>query len=330
MSYKNMKYKYSTLLLMLILLTKSVIYAQQQPLYSQFTYNKYLFNPAVAGSDHVGTLHLSAYEQWIGFAGAPKFHTASFDTRFFQEVRKPRRSILKKLKIFKPENVGGGVQFFTEKYGPLSHTGLVGSYTYHLAMEKQQLSFGLSSTFSNLGLKSSDILLSDEQTDLLVLGENTRRWILDFDFGIFLRSKEYFAGYSIHHLSRSAIQWGGSIESDYRQGRIHYLMAGYKYEISSKLSLEPSTLIKLSEKQKDQIDLSMVCTISTNYWCGMAYKTSNILSVFGGFKYDRYMICYAFDYSLNPIRSYSLGSHEIQIAIQFGDETSRYKWLNTY
>jgi type IX secretion system PorP/SprF family membrane protein len=325
-----MRYKYSILLLILILLTKYSLLAQQQPLYSQFTFNKYLFNPAVAGSEQVATIHVSAYEQWIGFAGAPKFHTASFDSRFFREVRKPRRSILKKLKFFKPENVGGGAQFFTEKYGPLSHTGLVGSYTYHLAMEKQQLSFGFSSILSNLGLKSSDIALSDEQADLLVLGENTRRWILDFDFGIFLRSKEYFAGYSVHHLSRSALQWGGSIETDYRQGRLHYLMAGYKYEVSSKLSFEPSTLIKIAEKQKDQIDLNIVCTISSNYWCGMAYKTSKIFSVFGGLKYDRYMFCYSFDYSLSPIRSYSMGSHEIHIAIQFGDESSRYKWLNTY
>jgi type IX secretion system PorP/SprF family membrane protein len=325
-----MKYSYPILLLLLILVDRSASLAQQQPLYSQFVFNKYLFNPAVAGSEQVATLRVSAYEQWVGFAGAPKFHTACFDSRLFRQIRKPKRSILKNLKFLRPENIGGGVQVFNEKYGPLSHTGLTGSYTYHVKMDKHQLSFGLSSTFSNLGLKSSDIILSDEQPDLLVLGENTRRWILDFDFGIFLQAKEYFAGYSVHHLSRSAIQWGGSIESDYRQGRLHYFMGGYKYELTPNLILEPATLIKISEKYKDQIDLSLTCTISKNYWCGISYKTSKTLSVYGGLTYDRYLFCYAFDYNLSSIRSYSGGSHEIHIAIQFGDETTRYKWLNTY
>lgn len=330
MSYIKKIYINSTLVLLLILLTGSVLLAQQQPLYSQFAFNKYLFNPAVAGSDQITTIHLSAYEQWAGFKGAPKYHSASVDSRIFRPDRKPRRSILKNLKFLKPENIGAGLQVFNEIYGPLSHTGLSGSYTYHVKMENHQLSFGLSSTLSNLGLKSSDIILSDEQEDLLVLGDNTRRWMVDFDFGIFLQSKDYFAGYSVHHISRSAMQWGGSIDADYRQGRQHYFMAGYKYEVSPMLILEPTTLIKLSEKQKDQIDLSLIGTISSNYWCGLSYKTSKILSVFGGLQYDRYLFCYAFDLNLSSIMSYSMGSHEILLAIQLGDETKRYKWLNTY
>jgi type IX secretion system PorP/SprF family membrane protein len=304
--------------------------AQQQPLYSQFTFNKFLFNPAVAGSDNLTVIKVSAYEQWTGFKGAPKFHTASFDTRIFQENRKPRVNIRKKFKLFKPGTVGVGVQLFNEKYGPLSNTGLSATYSYHIKLGSRQLSLGISSVISNMGLKSSDIVLSDEIDDMAVLGDNTRRWITDFNFGIYFLDQNYFAGYSIHHLSRSAIQWGGTSETDYMIGRQHYLMGGYRFAIADDYQLIPSALFKISEVGKSQMDINVQCTIKENYWCGLTYKTSKALSIFGGLQYDRYSIGYSFDYHLSDIRKANYGSHEILLAVQLGEMTRRYKWLNTY
>ena len=304
--------------------------AQQQPLYSQFTFNRFLFNPAVAGSDQTTVIQLAGYEQWAGFSGAPRFHTASFDTRIFEQSRKPRRNIRKKFKLFKPGTVGAGIQVFNERYGPLGNTGVTAAYTYHMKMESRQLSLGVAPVLSNLGLKSSDIILSDDEFDQVVEGDRTRRWILDFNFGAYLTDRQYFAGYSVHHLSKSAIQWGGTADTDYDIGRQHYFMGGYRYEVTSDIMLEPAMLIKISEIQKNQMDLSIKCTIKKDYWCGLSYKTSKTMSVFGGLQFERYYFCYAFDYNLSPIRKTSYGSHEILLAVQLGDISKRYRWLNTY
>ena len=320
---------YFPVLLVSVLFTQEA-FSQQQPIYSQFTFNKYLFNPAVAGSEQIPVIHLSAYEQWIGFKGAPKFHTASFDSRIFQKTREPRRNIRLKFKLFKPGTIGAGVQLFTEKYGALSHTGLAATYTYHIMLGSHQLSLGVSPVISNLGLRSSDIVLSDDQFDALLEGDNTRRWIVDFNFGVYLMKSEYFAGYSIHHLSRSALQWGGTVDADYRLGRQHYFMGGYKYSYSEKLLFEPSMLLKISENSKDQMDINVKCTISETYWCGLSFKTSKTLSVFGGLRYDRYLFCYAFDLTLTPIRKFNYGSHELLLAVQLGQTIRRYRWLDTY
>ena len=322
-----MRKQHIIILLLILTFHTAKLYCQQQPLYSQFTFNKYLFNPAVAGSEPVNIIQLSAYEQWLGFKGAPKFHTASFNTRIFKQSRRPRRSVRLTLKIFKPGTVG---QLFNEKYGTLTHTGLTGTYSYHIKMGPQQLSFGFSPVISNLGLRSSDIVLPDNYFDQLIEGDNTRRWIIDFDFGFYLMRRDYFAGYSVHHISESALQWGGTIDADYRIGRQHYFMGGYKYYYSSNWVFEPSMLIKLSEDRKNQMDISLKCTISENYWCGISYKTSKTLSLFGGLKYDRYFFCYAFDYNLTSIRKVNYGSHEILLAVQLGATTQRYRWLNTY
>lgn len=314
----------------ILLSAHRLLLAQQQPLYSQFDNNKYLFNPAVAGSDVVTTVHFNAYEQWLGFKGAPKFHVFSIDSKVFNKDHRPRRNIRKKFNLRLPKNIGLGAQLFNEKYGPLSQSGFVGTYTYFLRMRDNQLSFGLSSVISNFGLNASDVILSDDNQDDLVEGDKTRRWIVDFDFGMYFSGENYFAGYSVHHVSKSEMQWGGSIDTDYRLGRMHYFMAGYKQEIANDVKIQPSALFKFSENQKYQMDINLKCEFAKSYWAGMSYKTSKILSVFAGVQYDRYIFCYSFDYTLTPIRKVSYGSHEIHIAMRLGNETSRYKWLNSY
>jgi type IX secretion system PorP/SprF family membrane protein len=317
-------------ILPLILLLPINTYSQQQPLYSQFTFNRYLFNPAVAGCEQITTIKATGYEQWVGFKGAPKFHTLSFDSRVFTDTQKPRRNVRKKFKLSKPGTIGAGGYFFNEKYGLLSHTGVAATYSYHIKLGSQQLSFGLSPVLSNLGVKSSDVVLPDDEFDQLLEGDKTNRWIIDFNFGIFLMSKDYFAGYSIHHLTSAALQWGGSLDEDYQLRRQHYLMGGYKYEATSDLYIEPSMMLRIPEGSKVQLDITFQTTIKRDYWCGLTYKTSKTLSVFGGLQLDRYLFSYAFDYNLSQIRKYSYGSHEIMLAVQLGENTHRYKWLNTY
>lgn len=316
----------------LLLLTgiSATVSGQSQPLYSQFTFNRYLFNPAAAGSDHTTMIKATGYEQWVGFKGAPKFHTLSFDSRIFTDSRKPRRNIKRRFKLIKPGSVGAGAIVFNEKYGPLSHTGVAATYSYHIDMRDRQLSFGVSPVLSNLGLKSSDIILPDDEFDDLLVGDNTRRWIMDFNFGIYLMEKSYFAGYSIHHLTGSVLQWGGSIEDDYQLKRNHYLMGGYRYDISPELVFEPAAMLKIPEGGSAQFDLSLKTIYRKDYWFGLSYKTSRIMSVFGGLMVDRYYFCYAFDYNVSKVGTYSYGSHEILLGVRLGEMTKRYRWLNTY
>jgi len=286
-----------------------------------------LFNPAFAGSEQLTSIKLTGYEQWVGYSGAPKFHTLSFDGRIFLDTKKPKRNVRKKFKLIKPGSVGGGVTVFNEKTGPLSHTGISATYSYHIKIDKQQLSLGISPVLTNLSLKTSELIPSDEIPDALLQGS---RWIMDFNFGAFFLAKDYFAGYSIHHITGSIMQWGGTGNNKYPLKRQHYLMGGYKYEFSPDFALEPSTLIKIKEGSKVEADLSVQGTIKRSYWCGLSYKTTRTISIFGGLNYDRYFFTYAFDYNISDVSRYSYGSHEIMLAVQLGEVSKRYRWLNTY
>jgi hypothetical protein len=39
---------------------------------------------------------------------------------------------------------------------------------------------------------------------------------------------------------------------------------------------------------------------------------------------------YAYDYTLQEIQSITYGTHEITIALKFGDNSRRYRWLDRY
>ena len=53
--------------------------AQQLPVYSQYLFNKYLINPAVAGSDGCTSLNHTTRQQWTGYQGAPQTYSLSFN-----------------------------------------------------------------------------------------------------------------------------------------------------------------------------------------------------------------------------------------------------------
>ena len=61
--------KYSKVLFLLIGITlggSHLAFAQQIPLFSQYQFNKYIYNPAVAGSDEFIDARLIQRYQWRG------------------------------------------------------------------------------------------------------------------------------------------------------------------------------------------------------------------------------------------------------------------------
>ena len=76
--------KHLTTILTLVCLTTG-IKGQQLPLYSQYSMNRFLINPAVAGTEGFTTISLTAREQWIGFKGTPKTHSITIDSKLLPD-----------------------------------------------------------------------------------------------------------------------------------------------------------------------------------------------------------------------------------------------------
>jgi type IX secretion system PorP/SprF family membrane protein len=307
-------------------------WSQQAPNYSQYTFNKFLINPAAAGYEGYTTVSLVAREQWVGFKGTPKTHSLSIDSRILRNSFISKNASVRKKKRLSSRSgrVGWAANVFNDHTGPLDKTGIEGTYSYHLGFSSSQLSFGLSGMFYQFRLNKDKVVLSDDQYDPLVDGVKGTLYIPDANFGVLYAAQNYYGGFSIKQIFQSSIQFGDKGSSEYRFKRHYNFMAGYVYNLNDNFTLEPSFLLKIPTSTKAQFELNTKVYYKQNYWAGLAYRTGKTMIFFFGLNYDKYYFGYAFDYSFDKLMNQTFGTHEFMAAIKFGDNARRYRWLNTY
>ena len=310
------------------LITVCKVTAQQLPVNSQYTINKYLINPAVAGHEGYTEFNLSAREQWIGMKDSPKTHAFSFNTRvlpdsYINRILYIRR---KKLQPSRISKVGLGGYVFNDRTGLVSRTGLRFTYAYHINIKEGQLSFGLSGNLYPFKLDQQDFR-SYEQDDPLLTNANYTAIIPDADAGVYYSDENMYSGFSVAYLLQSSFTFGNQGFENYRLRRHYYMMGGYKYKRIEDFIIEPNILIKVSESPRFQMDLGVKINNLERYWGGLAYRTGGTLVFMGGVRVDKFYFGYSFDLALTSLIKHSYGSHEFILALKLGDNARRYRWV---
>jgi len=331
------------LIMMMILLNAK---AQQLPVYSQYMMNGFLLNPAVAGHEGYTAINVTAREQWLGLKDAPGTYAVSFQTRLLRNSFISRSASIHKRKriMSRSGRVGYGVYAFTDMAGAFNRTGIQGTYSYHIPLDRSQLSFGVSLTGYQFRIDDTKIKLLDEG-DQLLLNTEKSAFIPDANFGIYYTDQHLYAGISAMQLFQTPLKLGADKDGPgFRMIRHYFVTAGYRFELNPDLLMEPSFLFKTTENFIAQIDVNVKMYIKENYWAGISYRTGGSYSIaeesfngkgssaiiMGGIRVDKFYIGYAFDYTFNAIGARTLGSHEIMAAVKFGDNARRYRWLNRY
>ena len=157
------------LLAVLLVLVNLYTEAQQLPLYSQYMMNKFLINPAVAGSEGYTAFNLTAREQWIGLKYSPKTHAFSAQTRILKNSFIARGTSVRRngKSSSRSGKVGLGGYVFNDQSGLVNRTGLQLTYAYHISFRRGQLSFGLSGSFYQFRVDREKIVLYDLNDDLI-------------------------------------------------------------------------------------------------------------------------------------------------------------------
>ena len=304
--------------------------AQQVPLYSQYMMNGFLLNPAVAGSEGYTAINLTAREQWLGLKDAPKTHAVSGQTRILKNSYISKGSSVRKRQKLSSRSgkVGLGGYVFNDQNGPISRTGMQLSYAYHIRMQQRQLSFGLSGLFYQFAIDQSKIRFEDPD-DFFEFADKSL-FIPDANMGVYYSDPKLYAGFSASQLFQSAFRLGEKGYAEYKMKRYYYLTGGYDLTVNNFLTIEPSILIKTSEDLIWQADFNAKLIFNEEYWGGLSYRTGGAIIFMGGVKVDKFLFGYAFDYTLSSIMKSSYGSHEFMLAVRFGDNARRYRWLNRY
>ncbi len=328
-----MSYLRKQAFILLFFLIGNLTFGQQLPLYSQYLYNKFLINPAVAGSDGYTSVSLTAREQWVGYSGAPRTFSFSWQTRTLKKSFVVKQTRVKR-EIFRPKSdgkVGFGGYIFSDRNGLIQRTGFQAAYAYHTWLEKStQLSFGLALTGYYYKIDEKQIHFEDPNEPWL--NNNLRRGIFvpDVTFGAYLLNAKYSIGFSADQLSEASAKIGGPAYKNFNMSRQYYLFGSYDFSQGSYTIIQPSFLVKMSEQFKPQVDIGATYIYAQGFWAGLAYRTSGAIIANIGVKYQNMFFGYAYDYTLQEIQRITYGTHELTVALKFGDNSRKYRWLDRY
>jgi type IX secretion system PorP/SprF family membrane protein len=140
----------------------------------------------------------------------------------------------------------------------------------------------------------------------------------DANFGAYLYGEKYYVGLSATQLVEFKLNIGDNTNNENKEVRHYYVMGGYKFSAGKSFEIEPSLLLKGTERTPFQVDINVRGILKKNYWLGFSYRTSKDIVAMLGIKVDRYLIGYSFDYTTTNIKNYSQGTHEIMLGVNLG------------
>jgi len=324
-------------LLIVLSLGCNVAFAQQVPMYSQYIMNGFLVNPSFAGRDGYTTLTLTTRNQWVGMEQAPSTYAASFQTRILKNSYISKSTSVKK-KIVRPTKggrVGAGGYIFNDNNGIMRRTGVQGIYSYHIPLGTTEgypndLAFGLALTAYQYAINMNGLIY--DYSDPLLNNYDRSVFITDFNFGASYTTSKYYAGFAMTNILRGSLLFGDTTRTNRNELGHYFLTGGIKISLAPDWILEPSGFLKSSDMllKSIQLDLTARVYYKEDYWLGLSWRTNDAIILMLGLKFDRFYFAYASDFTLTDIRRESFGSHELTLAVKFGESARRYRWINAY
>jgi type IX secretion system PorP/SprF family membrane protein len=270
-------------------------------------------------------------------AGAPSTFAASFQTRLLKNSYISKSTSVRK-NITKPTRggkVGLGGYVFNDNNGIMKRTGVQLAYSYHISMGQSggypnDLAFGLAMTAYQFAINTNGLIYDPD--DPLMNSFDRSMFIPDFNFGASFTTSRYYMGFAMTNLLRGAVIFADSSRIKRSELGNYFLTGGMKFPLTSDWLLEPSAFIKASDMlfNSMQMDLTARVFYKEDYWAGLSWRTGDALIFMMGLKYDRFYFAYAFDFALTDIRGQSFGTHEITLAVKFGESARRYKWITPF
>lgn len=270
---------------------------QQLPHYTQFDQNRFLIDPAVAGSKPFYRVRLHGRDQWSGLQGAPRTGVISIEG----PLQKGQSGI--------------GGYFFKDEAGPAERTGGQLAYSYHFRVDEvKKISLGLGLGALQYRVDRSELVL-DDPDDEVFRGDEMNSLMPDASFGAYFYGRRFGIGLSAFQLLHNELDWEGS------NSRLdgHYFLNGY-YEtaLSEKMDLRPVAMIKHVIDTETQYEFGARLIYEEMLWAGLNYRSQDALAALLGYRLkDKWSISYSYDMTLSGLRNYHSGTHEIVLGYRF-------------
>ncbi len=331
--------KHAWVIVALAMLWPATIHAQQRMRYSQYLLNTFLTNPAVTGVEPYWDLRAGVSQQWVGIPGAPRSlyltghkglytRTATEQERFLNSLPahgrgrvEPTSSVLRTegpspTGMGPNFHMGVGAQVFSEQAGPISYSGLTGSFAAHLKLVRN-LRMGLGASMEMLNyrlnpatiemLNANDITLTQNRVSLLLPTLNA---------GVAFYSPRFFVAASTRQLMRTRITVNPANPTISGLETHYFFQAGLKLKLSEQVALRPSMALRMISPAPPSLDLSLQGAYKDQFFLGFSYRHLDALVFLAGFRFNQnFRLDYAYDYTTSSLSVFTSGSHSLVLSV---------------
>ena len=294
----------------LFILGLSTIKSQQIGLTSQYLFNDFAINPAVAGTKSYSPLSISFRRQWLGIDEAPVTQNLMYHT-------------------FLGESTGIGGHVFNDASGPSRRTGISTTFAYNIKTSKKtKLSFGISGSLTQFSI-NRDRLITDIPGDIAIINLNNQL-IGDCNFGIYWSGEKHFVGVSGYNLFENKTDLTSlTTPITNTLNRVFYAHGGYNFKLGAVIEIQPSMIVRMMNNNLVQLDGNLKLTVKNAYSLGISYRNKDAIAFIAGINLGTTTVGYSYDLGISEIKTYNSGTHEVFMCYKLKkNNNSKTPWKN--
>lgn len=294
--------KLTCILLFTAIASSGSLWGQQLPQFTQYMFNDFVINPAIAGTNNYYQIRTNHRFQWVGLTDPPLTNSIAFYG--------PSEN----------RDMGYGGYIYNDVTGPTSRTGLTGSYAYNIAVsDMMRLSMGISLSMIQYRVDGTQLNPKDAD-DPSILNMVSTSYMPDAGLGAYLYADEFYLGISVAQLLNNKVKIFDNKDGLNRLKTHFNLTGGYRYEINKDWALEPSIMFKGTAPKEISFDITAKVNWQKMVWAAVSYRYTDAIAILIGYSFEEtFIFGYAYDIGINSIRKYNSGTHELMIGYRFND-----------
>jgi type IX secretion system PorP/SprF family membrane protein len=281
----------------IMLLTANFVFGQNAAQFTQFTFNRLNFNPALVGAYEALTVSGFYRHQWFGVQGAPRTGMVNVVAPLTRH-----NTIL-----------GGSISY--DNIG-MTQTGNASlSYAYQVRFRSGLRLIGGLLGSVEYGRVDWSMANPEDVTDGL-LGEGMEnKFNPNFGAGLALHARHWYVGFSAPRFMRNHL-FRNELPDEVIPGRMreYYLMGGVDIGLGPNLRFRPNTLVSYNPSVPLSMAFDASFLIANRFITGAAYRLDNAGTLFLQYRMSpEWKMGFAYDLTLSKLNTYSHGTAEIML-----------------
>lgn len=284
-------------------LASTKLFAQQDPMFSQYWVNAQILSPTHAGADGRTLLNATGRHQWMNVKGAPQTYTLAIGGKV-------------------SEKVGLGLSYIHDRIGISQTNTLNADVNYELKLSKKwKLISGvrLSGLINSLNLTEVATVTPGDPMFAQNLSSGLKP---NAGFGFLLATDKFYAGYSQPRVIN--YDFGSSANINTKIIAHRFMYAGYNFDVTNTYKLRPSILVKEVANAPIQMDFNVANEFNEKLVLGLSARTGEGIGAMLGFlDFHKLDIYYCYDYPLTAISLLSKQTHQLTIVLNLSKKSQR-------